>query len=94
MNSKEPIIKCPYCGREYLPSEIFFPESFFGKPTHITRDEKGKIISFLGESLHLTETYCCDECGKGFIAEATISFTTKPAADDIRFDSDFTTKSN
>ena len=37
------VIKCPHCGREYLPVEIFYPASFFGKPTTVYRDEQGKI---------------------------------------------------
>jgi uncharacterized OB-fold protein len=32
MNEKFEKIVCPKCGREYLPVEIYYPNSFFGKP--------------------------------------------------------------
>lgn len=55
-------IKCPKCGYEYLPAEIFYPNSLLGKPKNIVRDDSGKIIYFDGESMNATEEYTCDKC--------------------------------
>ena len=46
------VIKCPHCGREYLPVEIFYPTSFFGKPTNVYRDEQGKIENISGDDMY------------------------------------------
>ena len=32
MKEKLNIIICPNCGAEYLPAEIFLPDSFLGRP--------------------------------------------------------------
>lgn len=74
------VIRCPHCGREYLPEEIFLPGEFFGQPRNIVRNN-GKIIYFDGKSLNTSETYNCDECGKDFKVEAYITFNTD--ADDM-----------
>ena len=42
-NKVKHIIKCPYCGAEYLPEEIYYPDSFFGKPRDIVKNSKGEI---------------------------------------------------
>ena len=43
MNDIE-VIKCPVCGREYLPVEIFVPNAFFGEPDVVKRDTEGNIV--------------------------------------------------
>ena len=43
-NSNYPIIKCPYCGYNYVPAEIMMPDDFLGKPENIVRDALGKIL--------------------------------------------------
>jgi DNA-directed RNA polymerase subunit RPC12/RpoP len=70
-------IKCPHCGYEYLPAEIFYPDSLLGKPEDISRDEKGKIIFYNGESMDLSEDFVCLNCGCTFKVDGTINFTTK-----------------
>lgn len=79
--SKKSSIKCPCCGREYLPAEILYPKSFIGCPRDIIRDDKGGILGFNGEDMNLCETYTCDGCGKLFAVEATISFRSFPVVD-------------
>ena len=51
------VIKCPTCGYEYLPAEIYMPNDFLGKPNNLMRDEHGKIIGFNGIKMNDTETY-------------------------------------
>lgn len=70
------VIKCPCCGTEYLPEEIYVPTGFFGKPKDIERTYDGKIDVFAGRSLDTHETYRCDSCGNLFNIEAQIRFTT------------------
>ena len=84
-------IKCPKCGREYLPSEIFIPEYFFGKPTTIERDANtGKIVNFYGKDMDLTERYICDKCNTPFKILAKVQFT---CTEDFKynFNEDYTT---
>lgn len=72
--SKFKTIKCPRCDCEYLPAEIFYPKHFFGDVKDITRDYSGKIISFMGNSLNLSETYVCDRCGTALKVYARVNF--------------------
>ena len=83
------VIKCPHCGREYLPVEIFYPASFFGKPTTVYRDEQGKIENISGDDMDLSETYICDDCRTLFKVEAKLDFTV---TDINNFDEEYTSK--
>ena len=67
-------ITCPHCGTEYLPAEIFVPESFLGKPSNIQKDPFGKIVSFEGDSMDTRETYVCDYCKNPFSVFCKIQF--------------------
>lgn len=81
-------IKCPHCGREYLPGEIFMPGELLGRSRTIVKDALGKILYVEWEEDEeptFTETYICDECGKEFIVEATVSFKTKAQAEELDF---------
>ena len=69
-------IVCPKCGREYLPAEIYLPNSFLGKPRDIHRLNNGKIESFEGQSMILDETYICDACSTNFRVTAKVQFKT------------------
>lgn len=71
------VIKCPKCGYEYLPAEIFFPNTLLGKPKNIIRDDAGKIEYFSGDSLNLLEEFECENCGIEFEVLATMTFSTK-----------------
>ena len=46
--AKKNTIRCPHCGCEYLPAEIYLPNDFLGYPTNIIKDEKGEILGLLG----------------------------------------------
>lgn len=70
------IITCPKCGAEYLPCEIFYPNSFLGKATDIVKDNNGEIVTFDGNNMETTETYVCDFCRTKFEARAKVSFDT------------------
>lgn len=80
------IIKCPHCGAEYLPNEIYIPNEFFTETISL-KDENCKILSVSSDSLNTVEEYCCDNCSKTFKVSATVSFDTKEIKDD--FDDDY-----
>lgn len=89
MSKKNKIIRCPHCGYEYVPSEIFYPDTILGKAKDIIRDESGHIEFYLGDKPMYVEEYICDNCEKSFIVQADINFIT--STDSIDFDSDFKT---
>lgn len=70
-------IVCPYCGAEYLPSEIFMPQDMLDKSYIIHKTKEGKIEAFEGEGADLIATYTCDVCDKTFVVEADIKYTAK-----------------
>ena len=72
------VIKCPTCGYEYLPAEIYLPNEFLGKPKTIMKDENGKILGFDGLKMNDTETYKCDNCDTLFEVISTTNFVSKP----------------
>lgn len=76
-NQKVETIVCPCCGREYLPAEIFMPNSFLGKPSNIIKTRDGKIDVFIGQSMDLQETYICDKCLKPFKVTAKVQFKSE-----------------
>lgn len=77
MRNKQLItITCPYCGQEYLPSEIYIPNSFLGKATQIFRKTTGKIDTFFGKNMDLKETYICDKCNSKFGVTAKLTFNS------------------
>ena len=87
------IVECPNCGYEYLPSEIFIPKYYFGKPYNIERTEDGKLLSYEGTSVDLFETYKCDKCNKEFRVVSKLQLTTEltfPGS----FDEEYVTKLN
>lgn len=69
-------ITCPVCGREYLPAEIYLPDSFLGKPSEIELTKNGKIDTFNGLTMNLNESYICDTCGTAFAVKARVDFKT------------------
>lgn len=72
------VVKCPNCGYEYMPAEVYYPKSFFGKPDVIIRDDNGHIQDYVGTDMDLQEKYVCDKCGRQFTATAYVKFQTKP----------------
>ena len=86
------VIKCPYCGWEYLPAEIFVPKGFFGKPKYVERTPRGRIIDYSGTTLDPIEYYTCDLCNTKFRIKADIRFNTS-INHRTNFNEDFSLKS-
>lgn len=80
-----PKIKCPYCGAEFVPSEIFLRDHYLGKITYVERDEKNRIVTdekgnpshYVGIPQDMREEFKCDFCDKKFTVEAEVSYTVK-----------------
>lgn len=68
-------LKCPYCKWEYLPSEIFYPESVIGTANVLKRDASGAIEAISGKCMETYEEYTCDNCGKQFHLLINTSFS-------------------
>lgn len=75
MKNKNVRIVCPKCGTEYLPSEIYVPQAFFGKPKEIVKDCNGKIIYTDVDAMDTSEVFVCDRCNTKFNVSASINFT-------------------
>lgn len=85
-------IKCPHCGSEYLPGEIYMPGSLIGQPDEVIRDCFGKIIyeDYYSETRRPCniEHFTCEQCDKPFIVEAFVTYKVKEEAPE----NDFSTK--
>jgi hypothetical protein len=86
---KSALIKCPHCGAEYLPGEIYVPGSLIGQPDELVKDSLGKIIyedySTPEREPCLTESFTCEYCDKPFIIEATVTYKTREEAPEKNF---------
>jgi DNA-directed RNA polymerase subunit RPC12/RpoP len=75
---KTAVIKCPHCGAEYLPGEIYLPSSLIGQPDDIVKDGLGRILyedySSEDKEPNMTEHFVCEYCEKPFIIEATVTY--------------------
>lgn len=91
MKQKPIIITCPNCGAEYLPAEVYIPDSFLGKPKTVDKDSSGKIIYFSGNNMNLLESYCCDYCGKEFKVTCKLNFIADYNSD-LDFDEEYSTQ--
>ena len=69
------VIKCPRCGCEYLPAEIYIPKNFVGTPKNIHKIN-GKVDWYIGLSMDRKETYICDKCDCQFTVVANVNFKT------------------
>lgn len=88
ISHKTPVIRCPHCGAEYLPAEIYMPGSLIGHPDDIVKDSVGKILYEdykENREPDLEEHYICDYCDKPFMVEATITYKTKEEAPENDF---------
>lgn len=90
-NKRLDVITCPYCGREYLPSEIYLPNSFLGKATNVMRMIDGSIEAYFGKNMDLKESYICDKCNSEFNVQAKVSFKTFPKQNS-KFKEEYVTK--
>lgn len=85
---KTPIIKCPHCGAQYLPAEIYMPGAFLGRPDDLVKDSLGKILYedyIAGEEPDMIEHFTCEYCEKPFVIEATITYKTMEEAPERNF---------
>lgn len=85
-------IKCPHCGFEYLPGEIFYPNDLTGelKYNSIIRDPLGKILyeEYKEDGRPVTEEhFTCENCGKPFIINVETKYSTKVEDEDKDFTS-------
>lgn len=81
-DKKTILIKCPCCGAEYLPGEIYLPKHFLGQPTYEERDCDHKILCAAGvgdvsAEMDLDERFVCEKCLTPFFVHANVSFTTQ-----------------
>ena len=74
---REHLIKCPHCGAEYLPAEIFVSD-LLGEPTNILKDEKGHIDYYSGTDMSFEEEYECDYCNHRFRVIGKVNFVVEP----------------
>jgi hypothetical protein len=85
-------IKCPNCGAEYLPGEIYMPGAIIGQPDDIVKDSLGRLLyedySSKDKEPNMIEHFTCEYCEKPFIIEATITYKTKQELPE----NDFSTK--
>jgi hypothetical protein len=93
ISHKTNIIKCPHCGAEYLPGEIYLPGSLIGQPTDVVRDSLGKIIyedyDPVDREPDPVEHFTCEYCEKPFIVEAVITYKTKEESPERDFQSQY-----
>ncbi len=91
ISHKTPVSRCPHCGAEYLPGELYMPGSLIGQPDEVIRDSFGKIIyedyNSADREPCMEEHFICEYCEKPFIIEATVTYRAKEEAPE----KDFTT---
>lgn len=73
-------IRCPNCGFEYLPGEIFSPKHFLGEPRNIVRNNIGEILGYDGLGMDLEESFVCSNCDLEFNVYAKVNFLTEDCA--------------
>lgn len=79
---KKNSIKCPHCGREYLPGEIFMPKSFLGQPRNVIKHPtEGSVLAYDGDDMDTKETYICDSCNTKFSVDAIVTFKVEEVKD-------------
>lgn len=75
---KTSVIKCPHCGAEYLPGEIYMPNAVIGQPDEIVKDSFGKILYedyfTPAREPDMLEHFTCEYCEKPFVIEAIVTY--------------------
>lgn len=93
ISHKSAIIKCPHCGAEYLPGELYHLGSLIGQPTDIVKDSFGRILYEDYEPAtkepDMAEHYTCDYCDKPFIVEATVTYKSMTEAPEKDFSTQY-----
>lgn len=88
ISHKTALIKCPYCGAEYLPGEIYMPGSLIGQPIDVVKDSVGRILYEdypENKEPDMFEQFICEYCNKPFVIEATVTYKTKEEAPENDF---------
>ena len=83
-----PIIRCPHCGYEMTPADIFMPGDLIGEAKTVIREALGKIIYQEYESDNepaQVEKYFCDNCDKPFIVEPVITYRVTKEVEELDF---------
>lgn len=88
-----PVIKCPVCGTQYLPSEVLYPDSVFGKQYDIIRKNTGEIEAYLGTDPELDEEFVCDSCLTKLKINVKMSFEVEPVKEET-FEEEYITHIN
>lgn len=87
------VIKCPHCGYEYVPSEVFMPGDLLGKPETVIRDALGKILYVEYEEdldePNFEEHFVCDHCDKPFVVSVATSYKTREEDEELNFQSEY-----
>lgn len=86
-------LRCPVCGQEYLPSEIFSSDAVFGKQYDITKDNEGNIKFYIGDDPDYSEEFVCDSCMSKLKINLKMSFDVE-VDKEIDFDEEYETKIN
>ena len=93
ISHKTPVIRCPHCGAEYLPGEIYMPGALIGQPDEVIKDSLGKILyeDYTTEARepNMTEHFICEYCDKPFIIEATTTYKTREEAPERDFTTNY-----
>lgn len=90
---KSSLIKCPHCGAEYLPGEIYMPGALIGQPDDIVKDSLGRLLyedySIPEKEPDLEEHFTCEYCNKPFVIEAIITYKTKEEVPERDFTTEY-----
>ena len=90
---KSALIKCPHCGAEYLPGEVYMPMAIIGQPDDVVKDSFGKILyedySSPEREPDLIERFTCEYCERPFVIEATVTYKTSAEAPEKDFSSPY-----
>ena len=92
ISHKTPVIRCPHCGAEYLPGEIYIPGALIGQPTDVVKDSLGRILYedyIEGKEPDNIEHFVCEYCEKPFVIEATVTYKTMEEAPEKDFSSQY-----
>ena len=90
---KSAIIRCPHCGAEFLPGEVYMPGALIGQPDDIVRDSLGKLLyeDYFTEDRepNPVEHFTCEYCDKPFVIEAVITYKTREEAPETDFQTQY-----
>lgn len=84
-------LRCPVCGEEYLPSEIFMPDAVFGRQYDITKNDRGDIMFYLGDDPDYNEEFICNSCNTKLDVSMKMSFDVIPKEND-EFEEEYITE--